>query len=105
MKATIFYSWQSDIKAAANRTLIQDALKGAVKELHAEGSLTVEPVVDRDTEAVPGAPDIDKTILEKIDASAVVVADVTIINHGKDGRPTPNPNVLVELGYALKSLG
>ena len=104
MKATIFYSWQSDTKAAANRTLIQDALEGAVKELRAESSLAVEPVVDRDTQEVPGAPDIDKIILEKIDASAAVVADVTIINQG-GGRPTPNPNVLIELGYALKSLG
>jgi hypothetical protein len=33
-----------------------------------------------------------------------VVADVTIVGRG-NGRPTPNPNVLIELGYALKSLG
>jgi len=104
MKATIFYSWQSDTKAAANRTLIQDALEAAAKELRADDSITVEPVVDRDTQAVPGAPDIGGTILEKIDASAAVVADVTIVSRG-NGRPTPNPNVLIELGYALKSLG
>src|SRR6266851_4010698 len=104
MKATIFYSWQSDIKAAANRTLIQDALEAAAEELRADGSISVEPVVDRDTQAVPGAPDIRGTILEKIDASAAVVADVTIVGRG-NARPTPNPNVLIELGYALKSLG
>jgi hypothetical protein len=104
MNATIFYSWQSDTKAAANRTLIQDALESAAKEMRADDSITVEPVVDRDTQAVPGAPDIGGTILEKIDASAAVVADVTIVSRG-NGRPTPNPNVLIELGYALKSLG
>jgi len=104
MKATIFYSWQSDTKAAANRTLIQDALEAAAKELRADGSIAVEPVVERDTKGVPGAPDIGGTILEKIDASAAVVADVTIVSRG-NGRPTPNPNVLIELGYALKSLG
>jgi hypothetical protein len=104
MKATIFYSWQSDTRAAANRTLIQDALEAAVTELRSDDSITVEPVVDRDTQAVPGAPDIGGTILEKIDASAAVVADVTIVSRG-NGRPTPNPNVLIELGYALKSLG
>ena len=104
MKSTIFYGWQSDTRAAANRTLIQDALETAVKDLRNDGSLSVEPVVDRDTLAVPGAPDIGATILEKIDASAAVVADVTIV--GRDNnRPTPNPNVLIELGYALKSLG
>jgi hypothetical protein len=104
MTATIFYSWQSDTKAAANRTLIQDALEGAVKELRADGSILVEPVVERDTKGIPGAPDIGMTILEKIDASAVIVADVTIVGRS-DGRPSPNPNVLIELGYALKSLG
>jgi hypothetical protein len=103
MQVTIFYSWQSDTKAAANRTLIQDALEGAAKELRADNSISVEPVVERDTKGVPGAPDIGRTILEKIDASAVFVADVTIISRG-NGRPAPNPNVLIELGYALKSL-
>jgi len=105
MKAIIFYSWQSDTRAAANRPFIQKALEAAVGELHADGSLSVEPVVDRDTQSVPGAPDIDKTILEKIDACAAMVADVTIVNSGTTSKPAPNPNVLVELGYALKSLG
>jgi len=104
MLATIFYSWQSDTKAAANRTLIQNALEGAVKELRADGSISVEPVIERDTKDVPGAPDIGTTIFEKIDASAAMIADVTIVGRG-DGGPTPNPNVLVELGYAFKALG
>lgn len=105
MNITIFYSWQSDTKTAANRTLIQRALEDAAKELRMDGSIALEPVIDRDTLAVPGAPDIDKTILEKIDASEVFVGDVTIVNAGRPGEPTPNPNVLVELGYALKALG
>jgi hypothetical protein len=104
MKVTVFYSWQSDTKAAANRTLIQTALAGAVKKLRADGSISLEPVIERDTKGVPGAPDIDAIIFEKIEASTVMVADVTIVGRG-GGRPTPNPNVLVELGYALKALG
>src|SRR5713226_1824126 len=103
MQATVFYSWQSDIKAAANRTLIQDALEAAAKVLRDDGSISVEPVIERDTKGIPGAPDIGMTILEKIDASAVIVADVTIVGRD-DGRPTPNPNVLIELGYGLRSL-
>lgn len=104
MKVTVFYSWQSDTKAAANRTLIQDALEDAVTQLKADDLVAIEPVVDRDTKAVPGAPDIASTILQKIDASAIIVADVTIVNSGDKHRPTPNPNVLIELGYALKAL-
>ena len=76
MTVTIFYSWQSDTRAAANRTLIQDALEAAAKELRADDTIAVEPVIDRDTQAVPGAPDIGTTIFEKIDASAAFVADV-----------------------------
>jgi hypothetical protein len=104
LKVTVFYSWQSDTRAAANRTLIQDALEAAVRDLRDNESIAVEPVVDRDTLAIPGAPDISATILKKIDASAAIVADVTIVNAHDKGRPTPNPNVLIELGYALKSL-
>lgn len=104
MKVTVFDSWQSDTKAAANRTLIQAALESAVKELRADGSISVEPVIERDTKGVPGAPDIDATIFKKIEAGTVMVADVTIVGRSGGG-PTPNPNVLVELGYAFKVLG
>jgi hypothetical protein len=54
---------------------------------------------------VPGCPDIGATILSKIDAASAFVADVTIVGQTIKGKPTPNPNVLVELGYALSSLG
>ncbi|RTM15386.1 MAG: hypothetical protein EKK33_02145 [Bradyrhizobiaceae bacterium] len=33
------------------------------------------------------------------------MVDVSIINKAAGGRPTPNPNVLIELGYALRTLG
>lgn len=101
---TVFYSWQSDTRAAANRSLIHEALQGAATELRADVELKVEPVIERDTQGVPGAPDIGASILEKIDACAVFVADVTNVTRG-EGRPSPNPNVLLELGYALKALG
>ena len=34
-----------------------------------------------------------------------MVADFSLINRQQDGRPTPNPNVLIELGYAFHALG
>jgi hypothetical protein len=103
--ATVFFSWQSDIRAAACRTLILQALEDAARTIANDEAIAIEPVVDRDTQNVPGAPDIGATILSKIDAAAVFVADVTIVGHTNSGKPTPNPNVLVELGYALKTLG
>lgn len=103
-QATVFYSWQSDLPNATNRGLILDALERAAKTIRTDDSVTVEPALDRDTQNVPGAPDIAHTIFQKIEKAAAFVADVSIINPGL-GRPTPNPNVLIELGYALKTLG
>ncbi len=103
-QATVFYSWQSDLPNARNRGMIQDALERATKSIRADNSLAVEPVLARDTQNVPGAPDIAHTIFQKIERAAAFVADLTIINPGL-GRPTPNPNVLIEVGYALRTLG
>lgn len=105
MPHTIFYSWQSDLPNPTNRGFIQTALERAVKSLAADDSLNVQPVIERDTQGIPGAPDIAKVIFEKIASAAVVIADVSIVTGQQEGRPAPNPNVLFELGYALKALG
>lgn len=96
----IFYSWQSDLPNATNRGFIEKALENAAKLLQSDRSL----VIDRDTAGIPGSPEIASTILGKIDQAQVFVCDISIINQGT-GRPTPNPNVLLELGYALHALG
>lgn len=101
---TVFYSWQRDLPSATNRGLIQTALERATKSIRNDDSVEIEPVVDRDTVGIPGAPDIAETIFAKIERSQVFVCDVSIINKGA-ARPTPNPNVLIELGYARKVLG
>jgi hypothetical protein len=105
MRWQIFYSWQSDLPNATNRAFIQQALENAGKAIGADKTIEVEPVIDRDTQGVAGAPDIAKTIFEKIKAADVFVADVSIIGGRRKGRPTSHPNVLIELGYALHALG
>lgn len=105
MKRIAFYSWQSDLPNSTNRGFIEKALENAVKKIRADDTIEVEPVIDRDTSGVPGSPDIASTILAKIDQADIFVCDVSIINKGKQSRPTPNPNVLIELGYAIKRLG
>lgn len=105
MDEMIFYSWQSDLPNATNRGFIQKALENAAKAISKDGSIHVEPVVDRDTLGIPGAPDIVSMILAKIDQSEVFVCDVSIISQDAKSRLTPNPNVLIELGYAMKALG
>lgn len=105
MKMTVFYSWQSDLPNSINRGFIEDALERAVKNIRNDDSISIEPVLDRDTAGIPGSPDIAATIFSKIDHASVFVGDVSFINTSSDGRRTPNPNVAMELGYALKSLG
>lgn len=102
---TIFYSWQSDLPNKTNRSLIEDSLEIAVKKIGQDSSIKIVPRLDKDTAGVPGSPNIATIILDKIDRSFLVVSDVSIINDGDKSRSTPNPNVLYELGYAVKSLG
>lgn len=99
----VFYSWQSDLPNRTNRTFIQDALEKAIDGI-LETELQIDLILDRDTKNTPGAPDIAQTILVKIDKAIVVVADVSIVNKGSERRLTPNPNVLFELGYAVRAL-
>jgi hypothetical protein len=64
------------------------------------------PSIDRDTQGEPGSPAIADTILAKINNCDMFVGDVSIINGGENPkRPTPNPNVLLELGWAAQRLG
>ena len=102
-KSIIFYSWQSDLPNKTNRGFIEEALEKAVKSIRSDNTIEVELVIDRDTKDIPGSPDISKTILEKIERAKIVVGDVSIINQGAK-RPTPNPNVVYELGYARRAL-
>jgi hypothetical protein len=100
----IFYSWESDHPNPTNRSFIEKALEEAVREISTD-SLAIEPVIDRDTLGLPGAPDIVHSIFEKIEQAAIFVCDVSIVSPSTANRSTPNPNVLIELGYALKALG
>jgi hypothetical protein len=56
------------------------------------------------TAGVAGSPDIAATIFGKIDTADVFLADITLVTEDGAGRPSPNPNVLIELGYAVKVL-
>lgn len=107
----IFYSWQSDLPGSKTRYLIQDSIDAVVNGMKD----TIEIIADRDTKGEFGSPDIAQTIFSKIDESDIFIADVSVVNKyfpiGEDGEPkqdvktSPNPNVLLELGYAAQSLG
>lgn len=105
MKLNIFYSWQSDLPNRDNRSFIEECIKKAIRKCTDD---IVVPTVfdyDRDTKGVSGAPDIAEIIFDKIVKCDIFICDVSIVNSQYDGRKTPNPNVLVELGYAAKAIG
>lgn len=103
MSYKVFYSWQSDLQTKYNRNFIEECIKDAIKVLNNDIELNI--VIDRDTKDKIGTPDIPNSIFEKIDAAKVFIADVSFINSNYLGKKTPNPNVLIELGYAAKKLG
>ena len=107
-KYRLFFSWQSE-DTKSKRTL-EVALEKAVDTLNDKG---IYLEIDHSTLGVPGMPSIDQTILRKIDACDIFLADLTpvcnyIQNLGGGQQVTkelPNPNVLLELGYAMSALG
>ncbi|RZL45292.1 MAG: hypothetical protein EOP00_17765 [Pedobacter sp.] len=110
-KITVFYSWQSDIKS--NKNLIQNCIDKALKKIKQEGkiqAINLEINIDRDTKNKKGTPSIAHTIFDKIKECDIFIADVTIINNNffnrlTNNRLTSNPNVLIELGFAIEVLG
>lgn len=105
MNNNIFYSWQSDLPNNENRGFIESCISAAIKELNKMEEFHLELNLDRDTKNELGTPDIVNTIFSKIERSKLFIADISIINKDSGDRKTPNPNVLLELGYAAKVLG
>lgn len=98
MKVSIFYSWQSDLPGKTNRNFIEDAIKKSLKGINKDNRIIA--CIDRDTKDELGSPDIRASIFNKINHSKFFVCDVSQNENG-----VPNPNVLIELGYAIKTLG
>ena len=110
MSTSVFYSWQSDSPSGTNRNFIESVLTKAIEKISGdvdlEEAMREEGVVlDKDTKGVPGSPPIVDTILNKISQCAVFVPDLTFVGRTDAGRLIPNPNVLIEYGWALKVLG
>lgn len=99
----LFYSWQSDRPSDLCRNFIAEALKAAVDKIRQTREVIV--VVDADTQGVAGTPAVSETILRKIETCDGFLADLTLVASTSGGKTSPNPNVLIEYGYALKAKG
>lgn len=105
MKITIFYSWQSDLPNTSNRGYIQKAVENAAKSIQQKNNSITEISIDSDSRDELGTPDLVNTIFSKINNCDIFIGDISIINSHIDFRKVPNPNVLIELGYASSIIG
>lgn len=104
----LFFSWQSE--DTKSRKLLDIALQNAIEALRNKGIILE---IDHSTLGESGIPSIDQTILRKIDSCDIFLADITpvcsyqqILGNGSQvTKEVPNPNVLLELGYAMSALG
>ncbi len=101
---TVFYAWQSDRPQSTNRHFIRKALDEAAKRITDDTAVGVKVLIDADTEGVVGTPPVTDTILRKIAAANIFAPDLTFVAETKEGKLTPNPNVMIEYGYALRAL-
>jgi hypothetical protein len=105
--AKIFWSWQSDYSPKTCRHFIRAALEDAITQVADEIGVddADRPEIDHDTKGERGMADIAATILNKIAVAAVFVADLTPIAQSPNGKWLPNPNVMIELGWAMHRPG
>lgn len=118
----VFWSWQSDTPGKTGRHFVRSCLLAAINRIQVSDEV-LEPTereavgamhLDQDRQGVTGSPDLANLILEKIKASDVFVADVTPVSRipakrGSEDEQKPekrnmNPNVAIELGYALSTV-
>ena len=105
MTNTVFHSWQIDTPTKFGKNFLKEVLEEVCSSIASDTSVheAIRDLdLDSDTKGVAGTPPIMETILKKIDSASVFVADMTFVGARADGRPTPNPNVLIEYGWALK---
>lgn len=101
----VFYSWQSDLPNNTNRSFIRQCINEAID--FAKETETIEAERDEATLGTTGSPNIVTTLFSKIDECDLFIADVSLCytEDQKNEKKSPNPNVLIELGYAVKVLG
>lgn len=103
----VFWSWQSDTSAKNNHYFVRDAIELALQKVAKDLELdeAMRPEIDHDTKGEPGLVSIVDTIFQKIVQSAVFIGDITFVGKTINDKLLPNPNVMIELGHAITSIG
>jgi len=88
-----------------NRGYIKKAIEKAIKEICSKNNNISECIIESDSRNESGTPDLVNVIFAKIDQCDIFISDISIINSMEKTRKCPNPNVLIELGYACSRIG
>ena len=103
----VFYSWMSDRPKEQNIKFIRKVLADDCKKL--EKKLGIKISIDSDSRGEDGSKSINENVLKKIATCDLFVGDITPVYPRQSWqlwlKPTPNPNVMYELGFAVSSLG
>jgi hypothetical protein len=99
----VFYAWQSDRLERLNRHLIRFALNLAAKSISDDRAVDIRVRIDADTEDVLGHVPVTDTTLKKIAVCDAFVPDLTFVAVTEAGKLVPNPNVMLEYGYAFRA--
>lgn len=105
MAHTAFFAWQLDTPPEQNKTFIWNALTAATTSAASFAVPEESPRPESDTGGVAGSPNIVETIFNRIRKCAFFIADLTFTAKTDSKKLVPNPNVLIELGYAARSVG
>lgn len=120
----VFFAFQMDTEDKFGKGFIQSAVEIAIQQLKDEG---LEVTLDYGFRGTPGTPPLLDEMLKKSDESDMVIVDLTYtsakewlnakeiggddtskwisIEKDADRKPSPNPNVLLETGYAWAKKG
>lgn len=107
----IFYSWQSVLPHKSNRTFIREAIEEATAAISQDGVVEDAPRIDEGMDGVAGTPEVATIMFQKIDTSAIFIGDVSFVGStepfdgNREKKRVPNPNVLLEMGYAAARIG
>jgi len=111
MEIVTFYSWQSDTDRKIGRNFVQNCIEDSIAKVNKQlkSNLKVikeekELVLDQATERTLGSVDIANSLFQKIDLCSIFICDISIVQNSRK-RKHPNPNVLIELGYASSRIG
>jgi hypothetical protein len=104
----VFYSWQSDLPEQVNAQLIRSVLSEVTTAINEDDDLVTKMSVDEATRDLSGSPNIASAIFQKIIKADVFICDLTKVSEAKsldgDTRKYCNPNVAIELGFAIREL-